>query len=120
MLTSALRWNSSHGAFNKFQQCLLYTFTGHITRDRWVVRLAGNLVNFINVNNAALRFLYVVVTFLQQFLNDIFDVLTHITGLGQRGGIGHGKWHIQETRQGFSQQRFAATGRPDQQDVTLA
>ena len=120
MLTPALRWNGSNSTFDQFQQCLLYAFTGNVTGNRRVVRLTRNLVDFIDVDNTTLCFLDIVVAFLQQFLNDVFNVFAHITGFGQRGCVGHGERDVQQARQRFSQQRFTGTGRTDQQNVTFA
>lgn len=120
MFAPTLRRNRGDGAFNQLQQRLLHAFTRDVTRDRRVVGLAGNLIDFIDINDAALRFLHVIVTFLQQLLDNIFHVLTHVTGFGQRGGVGHGERHVQEARQRFRQQSFTAAGRADQQDVALA
>ena len=119
MFTPALRWNGGDGAFDKLQQRLLYAFAGDVAGNRRVIGFTRNFVDFVDINDAALRFLRVVVALLQQFLNDIFDVLTHITRFGQGGGVCHGKRHIQQARQRFRQQRFTGTGRPDQQNVTF-
>ena len=119
MLAATLRWNRSNRTFDQFQQRLLHTFPGDITGNRRVVRLAGNFVDFINIDNTGLRLLDIVVTFLQQLLDNIFDILTHITGFGQGGRIGNRERYIQQPRQGFSQQGFTATGRTNQQNVTL-
>ena len=120
MFTPTLRRNGSNSTFDQFQQCLLYAFTGNVSGNGRVVRLTRNLVDFIDVDNTALCFLYVVIAFLQQLLNDVFNVFAHITGFGQRGCVGHGERDIQQTCQRFCQQRFTGTGRTDQQNVTFA
>ena len=43
----------------------------YIAGNRRVIRFTGNFVDLIDVHDTALRFLYVVVTFLQQLLNDV-------------------------------------------------
>jgi hypothetical protein len=58
-------------------------------------------------------------TGLQQLEDDVFHILADIAGFGQRGRIGHGEGHIQNARQRLRQQRLAAAGRADQQDVRL-
>ena len=120
MLTPALRRNRGNGTFNKLQQRLLHAFAGNIASDRRVIRFTGNFVDFINVDDTALGFLYVVVALLQQLLDDVLNVFTHVAGFGQGGGIRHGERHIQQARERFRQQRFTGTGRPDQQNVTFA
>ena len=54
---------------------------------------------------------------MQQLLDDVLDILADITCFGQRGGIGHGKWHIQQASQCLGQQGLAATCRSNQQNV---
>ena len=56
---------------------------------------------------------------LQQLQDDVFHILAHITGFGQRGRIGHGEGHVQNARQRLRQQGLAAAGGADQQDVGL-
>ena len=119
MFTATLRWNGCNRTFDQLQQRLLHALTRYVTGDGRVVRFTGDLVDLIDVNNPALRFLYIVIAFLQQFLDDVFYVLTHITGFGQGGGIGHCERNIQQTRQRFSQQRFTGAGWADQQNITF-
>ena len=119
VLAAALRRHAGHGAFNEFEQGLLHALTRHVARDGGVVRLARNFVNFIDVNNAALRTFYIVVAALKQLGNNVFHVFAHITGFGQGGGIGHDKRHIQHARQGLRQQGFARACGANQQDVAL-
>ena len=60
-----------------------------------------------------------VVAVLEQLLNDVLNVLTHIAGLGEGGGIGDDKRHIEQARQGLGQQGLARARGPDEQDVAL-
>jgi len=66
-----------------FQQGLLHALPRHVARDGRIVGLARNLVDFIDIDDAALGFLDVIVAALQQLLNDVFHVFTHVTGFGQ-------------------------------------
>ena len=52
MLAAALRRNVADGAFENLQQRLLHAFAGNIARDRNVLRLAGDLVDLVDVNDA--------------------------------------------------------------------
>ena len=81
--------------------------------------LRRNLVDFVDVDDAALRPLDVVVGGLQQLQDDVLDVLADIAGFGQRRGVGHGERHVEDAGQRLGQQRLAAAGRADQQDVRL-
>ena len=117
MLAATLRGNAGNRAFHNFQKRLLHAFARHVACDRRIVGLARNLVDFVDIDNAALRALNIVIGRLQQLQNDVFDVFTHITGFGQRGGISHGERHIENTRQRLRQQRLAGARRADQQNV---
>ena len=57
---------------------------------------------------------------LDQPQQDVLDILADVAGLGQRGGVGDAEGHVQDARQRLRQQRLAAAGRADQQDVALA
>jgi hypothetical protein len=88
MLAPPLRRHAGHRAFDQLQQRLLHAFARHVARDAGVVRLAGDLVDLVDVDDAALRPLDVVVAVLQQLLDDVLDVLADVASLGQRGGVG--------------------------------
>ena len=85
----------------------------------WSFRLARNLVDLVDVDDAALRALDIVVGGLQQLQNDVLDVLADVAGFGERRGIGHRERHVEQPRQRLGQQRLARTGRADEQDVRL-
>ena len=61
MLTTALRRNVRHRAFEHFQQRLLNALARHVPRDTHVLRRPADLVDFVDVDDAALRRLAVVV-----------------------------------------------------------
>ena len=106
-------------AFHDLQQRLLHALARHVARDRGVVGLAADLVDFVDVDDAALRALDVVVGGLQQLEDDVLDVFADIAGFGQRRGIRHRERHVEDARQRLGEQRLAAAGRADQQDVRL-
>ena len=81
--------------------------------------LARDLVDLVDVDDAALRLLDVVVAVLQQLLDDVLDVLADVAGFGQRGGVGDHERHVEQARQRLREQRLAGAGRADQQDVAL-
>ena len=78
-----------------------------------------NLVDLVDIDDAALGALDIVVGRLQQLEDDVLHVLADITGFGQRRGVRHGERHVEDARQRLRQQRLAGAGRPDQQDVRL-
>src|SRR5512135_2228938 len=117
MLAAALRRHRSNGAFHDLEQRLLHAFARDVARDGRVVRFAADLVDFVDIDDAALRTLDVVVGVLQQLENDVLDILADIAGFGERRRIGHGERHVQDARQGLRQQGLAAARRADEHDV---
>ena len=53
MLAAALGRDVADGAFEDFQQRLLHAFAGNVARDGNVLGLAGDLVDLVDVNDAA-------------------------------------------------------------------
>jgi len=119
MLASALRGNVAHRAFENLEQRLLHAFAGHIARDGNVVRLAPDLVDFVDVDDAALRPLHVEVRRLQQPQHDILHVFADIARLGERRRIGNRKGHVEHLGERAREQRLAGAGRTGEQDVAL-
>ena len=101
------------------QQRLLDALTGDVTGDRGVLALAGDLVDLVDVDDARLGLLDVVVSGLDQLEQDVLDVLTDIAGLGQRGGVGDRERDVEHPREGLGEVGLAAAGGTDQQDVGL-
>src|SRR2546425_2683712 len=119
MLASALRRHRGDGAFHDLEQRLLHALARDVAGDRGVVGLAADLVDLVDIDDATLGALDVVIGGLQQLEDDVLDVLTDIPGFGERRRIGHGEGHVEDTREGLRQQRLAGAGRSDQQDVRL-
>src|SRR5579875_171739 len=119
VLPSALWRNVSYSSFQDLEQRLLNAFAGNITRDRRVFVLAGDLIDFVDINDPLLRPLDVALSVLKELQDDVFDVLTDVAGLGQRRGVNNGERNLQQPRQGLCQERLAGSRGPDQQDVGL-
>ena len=119
MFAPALRRHRRDGAFDQLEQRLLHALAGNVARDGRAVRLARDLVDFVDVDDARLGLLDVVIAVQQDLLDDALHVVTDVTGFGQRRGIGNRERHVQHACQGFGQQRLAGAGRADQQDVAL-
>ena len=119
MLAAALRRHRGDGALHDLEQRLLHALARHVAGDRGVVGLAADLVDLVDVDDAALRPLDVVVGVLQQFQDDVLDVLADVARLRERGGIGHREGHVEDARQRLGEQRLAAARRAHQQDVGL-
>jgi hypothetical protein len=56
---------------------------------------------------------------LDQLQQDVLDVLTDVAGLGQRRGVRDRERHVEDLGERLRQQRLAAAGRAEQQDVGL-
>ena len=119
VLAAALRRHRGDRALDELQQRLLHALARHVAGDRRVVRLARDLVDLVDVDDAGLRLVDVVVALLQQLLNDVLDVFTDVAGFGQRRRVGDRERHVEQTRQRLGQQRLAAARRADQQDIAL-
>src|SRR4029079_14601117 len=80
VLAPALRRNVGDRAFEDLQERLLGPLTRHVARDRGVLVLAADLVDFVDVDDALLALLDVAARRLPQFDDDVFDVFTALTG----------------------------------------
>ena len=119
VLAPALRRHVGDRALEDLQQRLLDALARHVARDRRVVGLARDLVDLVDVDDPGLGLLDVEVGGLDQLQQDVLDVLADVPGLGQRGRVGDRERHVQDPRQRLCQQRLAAAGRAQQQDVRL-
>ena len=117
MLAAALWRNAGGGAFHQLEQCLLHALARHVAGDRGIFGLAADLVDFVDIDDAALGLLDIIIGRLEQFQDDVLDILADIAGLGQGRGIGHGERHVEGLCQRLRQQRLAAARRADQQDI---
>ena len=107
------------GPFEHFQQGLLDAFAGDIAGDADVLGGLGDLVDFIDVDDAALGRLDIEVGGVEQFEQQVLDVFADVAGFGEGGGVADGEGDIEDLGEGAGEQRFAAAGRADQQDVAL-
>ena len=119
MLASALGRNVCHGTFEDFQQRLLHALARDIARDGRVFGLSGDLIHFIDVDDAALGKLHIKIRRLQKPQQNVFHILAHVARFGQRGCIGDGKRNIQNLCQRLGKERLAGAGGPDHEDVAL-
>ena len=119
VLAAALGRHARHRALDDLEQRLLHALARDVARDRRVLALARDLVDLVDVDDAALRALDVVVRDLEQVQDDVLDVLADVARLGERGGVGDRERHVEDARQRLREQRLAGAGRPEQQDVRL-
>jgi len=100
-----------------FSRACCTPLTRDIPGDRGVFTLAGDLVDLVDVDDAALGLVHIHIRLLQQPQQDVLHVFTDVARFGERGGIRHRKRHIKQFGQGLGQQGLAAAGGADQQDV---
>ena len=90
-----------------------------VAGDGGVLVLAADLVDLVDVDDALLGAGHVAVGGLQKLENDVLDILAHVAGLSERGGVDDGEGHVEHLGQGVGQQSLAGAGGADQQDVGL-
>ena len=83
VLAPALGRHARDGAFEDLEQRLLHALARDVARDRGVLGLARDLVDLVDVDDAALGALDVKVGRREQLQEDVLDVLTDVARLGQ-------------------------------------
>src|SRR5690606_16452206 len=81
--------------------------------------LTRDLVDLVDIDDARLRLLDVVLALLQELLNDVLDILADVARFGERRRIGDRERHVQKARERFREQRLTASRWTDQQDIAL-
>ena len=119
VLAAALRGHRGLRALEDLQQRLLHTLAGDVAGDRRVLALAGDLVDLVDVDDAGLGALDVIVGGLDQLEQNVLDVLTDVAGLGQRGGVGDRERDVEHLGQRLREVGLAAAGGAEHQDVGL-
>ena len=119
VLAAALRRHGSRRALEDLQERLLDTLARHVARDGRVLGLARNLIDLVDVDDAALSLLDVVVRRLDELQQDILNVFADVAGFRQGRRIGDGKRHIEDACERLREQRLAAARRADHEDVRL-
>src|SRR5437867_5915593 len=119
MLAAALGRHAGHGPFEDLEERLLYPFARYVAGDARILRLARDLVDLVDVYDAALGLGDVEIRGLEQPDENVLDVLTHVTGLGEGGGVRDREGDVQDARQRLGEERLAHAGRTDEHDVRL-
>ena len=119
VLAAALGRHVGDRALDDLEQGLLHALAADVPSDGRVVTLARDLVDLVDVDDAALGPLDVVVGVLQELDDDVLDVLADVARFGQRRGVRDGEGDVEDARQRLRQQRLARAGGPEQQDVRL-
>ena len=119
MLPATLRGNVGDGILEYLQKSLLDTLAGDVAGDGDIVRLPGNLVDFIDVDNPDFRLGNVVVGGLDEPEEDVLDILAHISRLGEGRRIRDCKGNLQLAGEGLRQKGLPAAGGTNHEDVAL-
>ena len=119
MLAAAGGRNACHRALKNLKQRLLNALARNIAGDGEVLGLAGDLVDLVHVDNADLRALNIAIGGIDKLEQDVLHILADVTGLGERGGVGDGKRHLEDARKRLGEQGLAGTGGTEQQNVGL-
>jgi hypothetical protein len=98
---------------------LLHAFAGDVAGDADVLGLAADLVDFVDVDDAHLGALHVVVGGLEETQDDVLDVFTDVAGFRQSGRIGDAERHVEHFARVLREERLARAGRTDEEDVAL-
>ena len=100
----ALGGHIDDGAFEQFEHALLHSFSADVARDGGIVAFAGDLVDFVDEDDAALCASHIVVGHLQQTAEDAFHVFADVTGLREHRGVDNGEGHFEEFGDGARQE----------------
>src|SRR4051794_9309323 len=117
MLAPTLGRHRRRRPLEDLQQRLLHALARDVTRDRRVLGLAGDLVDLVDVDDPGLGLLDVVVRGLDQLQQDVLDVLADVPGLGERRRVRDRERDAQQPGERLREQRLAATGRAEEEDV---
>jgi hypothetical protein len=119
VLAAALGGDVRGGALDDLQERLLDALAGDVAGDGGVLALAGDLVDLVDVDDAALRALDVMVGGLEEADDDVLDVFADVAGLGEVGGVDDAEGDVEEAREGLGQEGLARAGGSDEEDVAL-
>src|SRR5467141_586643 len=119
VLAPALGRHARHRPLEDLEERLLHAFARYVARDARVLGLAGDLVDLVDVHDAALGFGDVEVRGLEQPDQNVLHVLTHVACLGERRGIRDRERDVEDAGQRLGEERLAHAGRADEHDVRL-
>src|SRR5690554_1953936 len=117
MFAAALGRDVRDRPLDDLEQGLLHAFAAHIARDGRVIALPRDLIDLIDIDDAALGALDVMIRVLKELDDDIFNVLAHITRLSERRRVRNGKGHIQDARERLREEGLTRACRPEEQDI---
>src|SRR4029078_2729754 len=119
VLASALRRNRGNRAFQDLEQRLLDALTGDVPGDARVLRLAGDLVDLVDVDDAPPALGDVEFPGLKQPHHDVLHIFADVTRFGEGGRVRDGEGNVEDSGEGLGQQGLSDAGGADQEDVGL-
>ena len=119
MLSAAVRRNVRESSLDDLQQRLLYALTADIAGDGRIFALTGDLIDLIDIDDAALGTFNIVICRLYELEKDVFHIFTDVARLCQRGRVGDGEGNIQRSGKRLRKQRLAHTRRSEQKHVAF-
>src|SRR2546428_386579 len=119
VLPPALGRHVGHRALEDLEQGLLDALARDVPCDRGVLGLARDLVDLVDIDDAALGPLDVVIRRLEQAQDDVLDVLADVARLRERGGVGDRERHAQHLREGLREEGLAGARGTDEENVRL-
>ena len=78
---------------------------------------AGDLIDFVDVNNSVLGALHITIGAPDQFANEIFNIAANVSGFGEFSGVAFNEGNADEVGDAPNQVGFTDTGRADENDV---
>ena len=119
VLPAALRGNGSDGALKYLEERLLNALARNVAGDGGVFGFACDLVDLVDVDDALLGALHVVIRGLQELQKDVLNVLADVARLCKAGGVRNGKGDLKYPRKRFRKQGLAAARRSEHNDIAL-
>src|SRR5208282_3756279 len=120
VLAATLRRHVGNGAFENLEQGLLHALAADIAGDGGILVLLGDLVDFVDIDDALLGLLHIAIGGLQELQDDVLDVLTDVAGFGKGGGVHDGEGNIEHAGKGLRKERLARARGTDQDNIGLA
>jgi len=105
------------GLFHGFEQSPLHPAPGDV-RSPETAR-SGDLVNFIDINDAVLGHLQVIVRGVHQVPHQVFHVPADVTRFAELGGVALDKGHPELVSDELDEVSFAHPGGTDEDNVVL-
>ena len=103
MLAATLWRHIGNGPLENLQQGLLYALARDIARNRRILVLAADLIDFVNIDDARLAPLHIPIGVLQQPQDDVLYIFADVARFGERGRINDRERHVQNPCKRLSQ-----------------